>query len=358
MLYRDGKGLFPLPLAHAAELPVDRLEPAPDLQVDDALHLPRVCRQAEHVSADGGRGAVLRGAEGLAAAARFDGPRGGLLRNGAPLVVERSFGKGRVMAFLTTAAPDVEQLGPQSELRRGHAGPSGVSRAAGRPTRRGRWARRWSWIWIRPSISRKSDSRRRRAREPTTAANATLTPQGRLAVSLGGADTSGFYEVQLTRIDGKSETRHYAFNVDPTEGNLAALGAEQLASRLEGVKYQYDQAAAFQSAAGDSAGYNLTRGDSLWAGAAAVGRADLGLVGQLPRGATPPSGPGRRRMMHASWLLWAEGDCRSRTTFEWGRIQSNADWILPIAACLAILLFVRYCIVATRSNCTRCWVGS
>ena len=27
------------------------------------------------------------------------------LRNGAPLVVERSFGKGRVMAFLTTAAP-------------------------------------------------------------------------------------------------------------------------------------------------------------------------------------------------------------------------------------------------------------
>ena len=29
------------------------------------------------------------------------------------------------------------------------------------------------------------------------------------------------------------------------------------------------------------------------------------------------------------------------TTFEWGRIQSNADWILPIAACIVILLFVR-----------------
>lgn len=28
------------------------------------------------------------------------------------------------------------------------------------------------------------------------------------------------------------------------------------------------------------------------------------------------------------------------TTFEWGRIQSNSDWILPVVACVAILLFV------------------
>ena len=39
--------------------------------------------------------------------------------------------------------------------------------------------------------------------------------------------------------------------------------------------------------------------------------------------------------------LWADGG-GVRTTFEWGRIQSNADWILPIAVCLVIVLFVRY----------------
>lgn len=44
-------------------------------------------------------------------------------------------------------------------------------------------------------------------------------------------------------------------------------------------------------------------------------------------------------MMHTPFLL-AKGI--TRTTFEWGRIQSNADWIVPIAACAAILLFVRY----------------
>ena len=38
--------------------------------------------------------------------------------------------------------------------------------------------------------------------------------------------------------------------------------------------------------------------------------------------------------------LFAEGV--SRTTFEWGRIQSNSDWILPVGVCVAIMLFVRY----------------
>ncbi len=39
-------------------------------------------------------------------------------------------------------------------------------------------------------------------------------------------------------------------------------------------------------------------------------------------------------------LFAAEGV--TRTTFEWGRIQSNADWILPVGACLAIMMFVRW----------------
>jgi hypothetical protein len=46
-------------------------------------------------------------------------------------------------------------------------------------------------------------------------------------------------------------------------------------------------------------------------------------------------------MMH-SFLppMLAEGTIR--TTFEWGRIQSNADWILPVGVCVAVLLFVNY----------------
>ncbi len=45
-------------------------------------------------------------------------------------------------------------------------------------------------------------------------------------------------------------------------------------------------------------------------------------------------------MTHGTLPPWADG--LTRTTFQWGRIQSNADWILPIAACVVILVFVRY----------------
>jgi len=72
---------------------------------------------------------------------------------------------------------------------------------------------------------------------------------------------SGFYEARLTRTDESPEVRRYAVNVDPSEGNLAAMGAEQLAGRLDGVKYHYAQASQFQFSASDQPGYNL--GESL-----------------------------------------------------------------------------------------------
>ena len=105
VLYRDGKGLFPAPLERQAELEVDRLEPAPDLEADEHFIFNRFT---------GKRNSYL---QTVAVQRYFAVPKGwrppakaavrvaAHLRNGAPLVVEHSFGKGRVMAFLTTAAP-------------------------------------------------------------------------------------------------------------------------------------------------------------------------------------------------------------------------------------------------------------
>jgi hypothetical protein len=45
-------------------------------------------------------------------------------------------------------------------------------------------------------------------------------------------------------------------------------------------------------------------------------------------------------MTHYLPLPLAEGALRR--TFEWGRIQTNADWVLPILACVAVMLFVQY----------------
>jgi hypothetical protein len=38
--------------------------------------------------------------------------------------------------------------------------------------------------------------------------------------------------------------------------------------------------------------------------------------------------------------LWAASEAK-RIHFEWSRIQSNVDWILPVAACVLLLLYVR-----------------
>ena len=105
VLYRDGKGLFPVPLVGQRELPVDRLEPAPDVQIDGHF-IFRVFAATQN--------ALLQAVTVERYFAAPDGwrpPRNSSvrvaahLRNGAPLVVGRQFGKGRVMAFLTTAAP-------------------------------------------------------------------------------------------------------------------------------------------------------------------------------------------------------------------------------------------------------------
>jgi len=45
-------------------------------------------------------------------------------------------------------------------------------------------------------------------------------------------------------------------------------------------------------------------------------------------------------MTFSSTLLLAQST--TRTTFEFMRIQDNTDWIIPVAACLGIMLFVRY----------------
>jgi hypothetical protein len=104
-LYREGRGLFPVAIGGQAELLVDRLQNAPDLEV--------------------GRHPIFRVFAGtrnnfiatVTIQRYFSVPEEwepepdsqtrviARLRNGAPLALEREYGDGRVVAFLTTAGP-------------------------------------------------------------------------------------------------------------------------------------------------------------------------------------------------------------------------------------------------------------
>jgi len=261
-LYREGQGLFPLPLGRECELVVDRLEPAPDLQIDDHF-IFRVFSEKRNTFLQ--TVAVQRyfgAAEGWQPLPDSTVRVVARLRNGAPLVVERRFGEGTVMAFLTTAGPTwnnwarnpsfvVAMQDLQAYLARRSA--DDASRLVGEPLEVSLDASLY-----KPQVRFVTPDE---AASPTAGADAVRSAEGVLTASLADTEVSGFYEARLTRTDESPEVRRYAVNVDPSEGNLAAMGAEQLAGRLDGVKYHYAQASQFQFSASDQPGYNL--GESL-----------------------------------------------------------------------------------------------
>jgi hypothetical protein len=256
---RDGEGFFPVPLRGPAELLVDRLERAPDIDAEDHFifrvfadplsnFLSAVVVQNYFAVPDGWQPKSDSTTQVIAR-----------LRNGAPLVVERSFGKGRVVAFLTTAAPlwnnwarnpsfvvVVQDL--QAYLARRPA--ADMPRQVGTPLKLKLDAAQYQ-----PAVRFANPGDEAAA----VTINATPAPGGSLAVALPETDRAGYYEARLTRSDGSAEVRRYALNVDAEEGNLDAVSGAQLAARLEGVKYQYEQAAAFQYTAGEFAGYDLSQ---------------------------------------------------------------------------------------------------
>ena len=256
-LYRDGKGIFPVPLAREMELPINRLEPEPDVQVDEHFifrvftakrntFLQTVAVQKYLAVPEGWRPANDSGLRVLAH-----------LRNGAPLVVEKSFGRGKVIAFLTTAAPTwnnwarnpsfvVIMQDLQAYLAQRSDGDA--LRLVGSPL-----DLQWDPAEYQPQVRLTPPAE---SGALPTAINATLA-DGQLTAVFPDTDASGFYDVQLTRLNGSAKTRGYAVNVNVVEGDLTALNGQQLASRLQGVKYRYDQAASFESILSETTSSNL-----------------------------------------------------------------------------------------------------
>jgi len=259
VLYNDGKGLFPVPLEREAELLVDRLEPAPDMQVENHF-IFRVFAAEQNTFL-----------QTVTVERYFSVPNGwrppadsttrviARLRNGAPLMIEHQYGKGRVVAFLSSAGPSwnnwarnpsfvvaVQDLQAHLSSR----GAEAFSHTVGAPL----------VLKLNPALY-KEEVRfiyPEQSGEPPLAMQAAKSDDGLLTATLNETGVSGFYEARLISADGTPEIRRYAVNVDPAEGDLSAIDGSQLAARLEGVKYKYMQSSAFRSTAEELAGYNLS----------------------------------------------------------------------------------------------------
>jgi hypothetical protein len=267
-LYRDGKGLFPFPLGGPADLAPSPLEKTPDMQGEEHF-LFRYLGKHRNESL----GAVIvHRYFGVAKdwTPKAVAPVATLLwlRGGAPLLAERGFGKGRVLAFLSTAAPDTATPpGWNNWAASNETGsfPLVVCEMCAYLSRRPAAAA--APLVGQPLVVKLDGPYQPQVRfippggDPaaSNAVDAIRGADGQLAATLPQTPRSGFYEVQLTKTTGKSEVRHLAVNVDAAEGDLKALFGPDLATRLSpGVKYDFEQAANFQTDLGETGGRNLS----------------------------------------------------------------------------------------------------
>ena len=258
-LYRNGEGFFPLPLVGEELLLIDRVRKAPDLEVVEhpIFRVFSGSRNSFISTVAISRYFAVPGRDQWPAEVASTTRVIARLRNGAPLVLERSFGKGRVVAFLTTVAPEwnnwarnnpsfvVAMLDLQAFLSRKPQ--ADQSHLVGQP------------LTLQLDPSRYANEVRIETPHadalPAAVINAIPDGGGQAAAEFNDTLASGIYRVTLTRKDGTEEVRGFAYNVEGVEGDLNTVTSTELAAALDGVRYRYDRAATFGETADDRAGY-------------------------------------------------------------------------------------------------------
>ena len=270
-LYREGEGAFPMPLGAKTQLLVDRLEKGADFEITD--------HPIFRVFA-GERNSYLTAVMidwYMAVPKTWSPPADSStrvlarLRNGAPLAVERKFGEGRVVAFTTTAAPAwnnwsrnpsfvVAMLEMQSYLASPIA--TDVHRLVGTPIELeldpGRYQSEVRLLAPTDNMEKATGGTAAGDGGLVVTSAAQAENGDSLRASFAETPSSGVYQLELTTVEGTPEVRRLAFNVEAAEGNLATVASDELASKLEGVHFEYSPARQFQMATHELAGANLS----------------------------------------------------------------------------------------------------
>ena len=247
-LYRNGEGLFPLPLGRDNYLPPDPIEDTPDIKVQDhpLFHSLMLQRHPLHNYVTVER--YFEPEEGWQPAPDSTVRVIATLRNDAPLVVERKFGNGRVLAFLTSASPTWNNLALDPTFvviaLKMHAYLSAAQRhddeyVVGQPVPLSLEPAKYL-----PDVSFvvPSEDAGQRGLVETLATQASVESATR-AVALDGnageTDRPGIYEAWPRTADGQNQVRRWAMNVDTLESQVAVVEPAALLDNLDTVKPRF-----------------------------------------------------------------------------------------------------------------------
>lgn len=272
-LHRGGEGLFPLPLVGDELLPpTEGAEKSPDLDVADHPVFNAFLGQ---------RNSFIR----LVNVEKFLTPPAdwkpdsnstvkvaARLRNGKPLVVERTLGDGRVVAFLTTLAPQwnnwagdptfvVVALKLQSYLATSRRVDD--SRAIGVPLdvqiERDKYLDKLAFVSPADNPTGRLVIERplKQEGEKASLASAALGRPHEGSTGRGETNRSGVYEAWLSPTKGGGpEVLRWALNVDTAEGDLALTPNTALLDKLSPASPRLASAEQFEFEETAQAGFN------------------------------------------------------------------------------------------------------
>jgi hypothetical protein len=246
-LHRGGKGLLPVPLKQPEDLKADYLERVPDIKVDERQPHPlfsisgKVHPQTLEVA--------VKRYFGLADDWK---PKPGSkteviaqLRSGAPLVVESRFGEGKVLTFLTTAAPTWNDWWRNPtfmpmilQLHQYLAERPWPERVTGGslPLPEVNWT-----FYERAELYAPGDQLAPRDRidmqSDESEKPAAKVKKDKTRNAFDDIGKAGVYDVRLFRRDKSVEVRRSAFNVDTREGDLQLASREELDGKINGLQW-------------------------------------------------------------------------------------------------------------------------
>lgn len=275
-LYRDGKGLLPLAIGPEVELPPDATEGAPDVELTNhpifSFFLNQANSLVNGVTIEKYRRPAetwklnTEGEQAVSVIAK--------LRDGRPLIAERSFGDGRCVCMTTTAAPEWNDWAKNPSyvvlILKMHAHLASPQRTddprlVGAPLDLSVEAARYQ-----PEVSFVTPGPQHVERIVIGRALPMASSEsGRTQVALGRAtnagarsgetDRSGVYEAWLQNTKGETEVRRWALNVLPEEGDLSVVDTTELLAKLEPVRVRFQRAEDFQQSDAASPGYNVSQ---------------------------------------------------------------------------------------------------
>ncbi len=268
VLFRDGDGLYPLPLAGSAELPPDAEGGTPDFEF---------VRHPIFSFFIGQNNPLIRGVKIVTyrqTKAGYTLPKDSSveilarLRDRSPLVVEKKLGKGTVVAFQTTLAPEWNDWAKNPSivviLLRLQSYLASANRLDDPRTVGEQLALSLEAADYRGDVSfvipgEKESTRLRVDRRALAAEGNAGTLLARLGTpAMPETDRPGIYEAWPVTNKGELKPRRYAFNVVAEEGNLKRMAVSELLTKLEPVKVEYSVFDKLEQGSIDAGGQSLS----------------------------------------------------------------------------------------------------